>query len=275
MKKILAVIMFAYVFLICGCNSFKVESIFKIHKIVIDGNDEDWSDAKYYIKKHDIVFGVMNDNDFLYLCFYPTTSELTRQVLSQGLTLWINNDAKRKKNYGIRFPLGMQNLMNQQMPEENGNQSRKSNPNNGKVDPKMMDLMVKSISKELEIISQGNEQKEVIKFADLNGVEIGIAFEKELFAYELKIPLADNPDFTASIGADPTSKITLGFEVPEPDKESMKEKDGMGDRPSDGRSGGGGGKGMGKGGMQGDASNKTQQSEQGLDIWTIIQLVEN
>jgi len=261
--------MFAYVFLICGCNSFKVESIFKTHEIVIDGNDEDWSDAKYYIKKHDIVFGVMNDNDFLYLCFYPTTSELTRQVLSQGLTLWINNDAKRKKNYGIRFPLGMQNLMNQQMPEENGNQSRKSDRKSGKVDPKMMDRMVKSISKELEIISQGKDQKEVIKFADLNGVEIGIAFEKELFTYELKIPLADNPDFTVSIGADPTSKIALGFEVPEPDKEAMKEKDGMGDRPSGGRSGGG--KGMGKG----IRSNKTQQSEQGLNIWTTIQLVEN
>jgi len=271
--------MFAYGFLISGCNSFKVESIFKTHEIVIDGNDEDWSDAKYYIKKHDIVLGVMNDNDFLYLCFYPTTSELTRQVLSQGLTLWINNDAKRKKNYGIRFPLGMQNLMNQPMPEENGNQSRKSDPKNGKVDPKMMDRMVKSISKELEIISQGSEQKEVIKFADLNGVEIGITFEKELFAYELKIPLADNPDFTASIGADPTSKIALGFEVPEPDKEAMKEQmkemDEMGDRPSGGRPGGSGDKGMGKGGMQGDASNKTQQSEQGLDIWTIIQLVEN
>jgi len=269
--------MFAYVFLSCGCNSFKVESIFKTHDIVIDGNDEDWSDAKYYIKKHDIVFGVMNDNDFLYLYFYPTTSELTRQVLSQGLTLWINNDAKRKKNYGIRFPLGMQNLMNQQMPEENGNQSRKSDRKSGKVDPKMMDRTVKSITKELEIISQGNEQKEVIKFANLNGVKIGIAFEKELFAYELKIPLADNPDFTASIGADPTSKIALGFEVPEPDKEAMKdqmkEMDGMGDRPSGGRSGGG--KGMGKGGMKGDASNKTQQSEQGLNIWTTIQLVGN
>lgn len=265
--------MFAYVFLICGCNSFKVESIFRTHEIVIDGNDEDWSDAKYYIKKHDIVFGVMNDNDFLYLCFYPTTSELTRQVLSQGLTLWINNDAKRKNNYGIRFPLGMQNLMNQQIPEENGNQSRKSNPKNGKVDPKMMDRMVESITKELEIISPGKDQKEVIKFADLNGVEIGIAFEKELFTYELKIPLVDNPDFTASIGADPTSKIALGFEVPAPDiKKDREEKPDMEDMSASGRSGGG--PGGGKGGRSENGEfNRTSVKK--LELWTIVQLVQN
>lgn len=264
-------------FVISGCNYYQVESIRKTRELKIDGNDEDWIDAKYYINEHDVVFGVMNDNDFLYLCFYPTTNELTRQVLSQGLTLWINNSGKRKKEYGIRFPLGMQDFMNQQMQKENSNKSGQQGRKHKKIDPAMMDQMVKSISKELEIIGPEKNKQKNIKLENLHGLEVGIAFEKDLFAYELKIPLTDNPDFTASIGANPTSKIALGFEVPEPEngamKEKMKEMDGMSDRPSGGRSAGG--MGMDKGGMQGESSHKILKSKQGLDIWATIQLVEN
>jgi hypothetical protein len=275
LKKLVIITIIIFAFLISGCNYYQVESLRKTHEIKIDGNDEDWIDAKYFVKEHDVVFGVMNDNEFLYICFYPTTNELTRQILSQGMTLWINNNGKRKKEYGIRFPLGMQNFMNQQMPEEKGNQSRNSDRKKRETDSKMMDRMVKSLNKDLEIIGPGKDQSEIIKFLDLKGIEIGFAFEKELFAYELKIPLSQNSNNSIYIDADPTSKIALGFEVPKPDTDAMKEKmKEIGNRPSDGERSVGG-RGMEKGGMQGDSTNKILKSKQGLDIWATIQLVEN
>ena len=277
MKKLLVVAIIILAFLIGGCNYYQVESMRKTREIIIDGNDEDWIDAKYYIKDHDVVFGVMNDNEFLYLCFYPTTNELTRQVLSKGLTLWINNDGKKKKKYGIRFPMGLQGFMAKQMSEEKGDLIRNKDKKKNKMNPQKMERMVKSITKELEIIGPEKDKKKIIKFADLIGVEIGIDCEKELFAYELKIPLFQNSNNSIYIDADPTSKIALGFEIPRPDRDEMEEKmkklDGMGDRPSDGLSDSG--RGMGKGGRQGNSHNKMQLNKQGLDIWATIQLVEN
>ena len=277
LKKLIITAIIMFSILISGCNYYQVESMRKTREIIIDGNDEDWIDAKYYIKDHDVVFGVMNDNEFLYLCFYPTTNELTRQVLSKGLTLWINNDGKKKKKYGIRFPMGLQGFMVKQISEEKVDLIRNKNKKKNRMDPQKIERMVKSITKELEIIGPEKDKKKIIKFADLNGMEIGIDFEIDLLAFELKIPLANNADFTASIGADPTSKIALGFEIPRPNKDAMKgemkEMEGIDDRPSDGLSDSG--RGMGKGGMQGDSSKEIMKSKQGLDIWTTIQLVEN
>ncbi len=273
MKKLIVMMIFAFVFLISGCNSFQVESIFKTRDIVIDGNDEDWSDAKYYVKEHDVVFGVMNDNDFLYLCFYPTTSKLTKQILEKGLTLWINNDAKKKKYFGIHFPMGMLDFMKRQPEEEDEQKMSRQNRDDTNFDSKQMKKMVKSISMNLEIIGPEKDQVKKIDFNELKGVEIGFDFEKELFTYELKIPLEDNPQFTASVGAETNSKIAIGFEVPKLDMGAMKEKMKGMERPSMG----GGREGKPGSGMNKGLENvgEKQQTTKKLELWTIIQLVEN
>ena len=79
-----------------------------------------------------------------------------------------------------------------------------------------------------------------------------------------------NEIFTASIGANSTSKIALGFEIPKQKtdemRDNMKNMDGIDMNPSDRKRGG-----MGKGksaGMQG-------RSKQDFNLWITIQLVEN
>jgi hypothetical protein len=109
MKKHYLGLILITVLLLQGCNMIQLESLWKDREITIDGNDKDWIDAKYYLKDYNVVVGVMNDDDFLYLCFYPTTQELTRQLISQGCTIWINTEGKKKKEVGIHFPLGMKN----------------------------------------------------------------------------------------------------------------------------------------------------------------------
>lgn len=258
-------------FLLSGCNEYKIESIFKNREIVIDGNDGDWQDAKYYIKKHDVVFGVMNDNDYLYLCFYPTTSELTRQTLSQGLTLWINNQGKKNDDYGIRFVPVDHGFLKNERPE-------RSNHDKGQleIDPGQI---AKLMPTKLEIIGPGKDQITTFEISKLKGVEIGLNFEKELLAYELKIPLNDDPDYSVSIGTVATSKIAIGFEVPKPDIPEKNEENREMERPSmDGGQGSrpGGGPGGGGGMSRGSENSRDdQQNIEKLELWSIIQLVEN
>ncbi len=93
------------VVLISGCNSYELESDRRDRDVTIDGDDNEWDESRFYIEKEGIVAGVMNDDEFLYVCIYPSNSQLSGKILRQGLTLWANAEGKKKKNYGIRFPL--------------------------------------------------------------------------------------------------------------------------------------------------------------------------
>jgi calcineurin-like phosphoesterase family protein len=88
MKKHYLGLILITVLLLQGCNMIQLESLWKDREITIDGNDKDWIDAKYYLKDYNVVVGVMNDDDFLYLCFYPTTQKVKRRKKLEFIFLW-------------------------------------------------------------------------------------------------------------------------------------------------------------------------------------------
>jgi hypothetical protein len=57
-------------------------------------------------KKGVLLYSVFNDDQNIYFLAKITESIDQNKVLQMGLTLWINNDGKSRKENGIRFPIG-------------------------------------------------------------------------------------------------------------------------------------------------------------------------
>lgn len=263
-KNILMLLLLAVLFL-NGCSMAKIESLRKTRDIVIDGNDKDWVDAKYYVEDKDIVIGVMNDDKYLYVCFYPTTQEQTQMILTRGCTLWLNNKAKRIKEYGIHFPLGIQYGKPQ---IAKGNFNELSAGKTDSFDPKMTKNLLNKIPRELEIIGPEKNKMNHFQFSELKDMELAIDCYKSLFAYEMKIPLQESEESTFAVNAEPGSEIALGIEVPELNLDEIKSDM---ERPEGDVPGGRGGKsGGGRGGRM---NPRNSESSNGFDLWLKIKLV--
>ena len=63
-------IAFAAVFILTGCSSaIKLTADWKKTDIVIDGRQSDWDGSLYFLKKANVMVGVRNDSENLYICF--------------------------------------------------------------------------------------------------------------------------------------------------------------------------------------------------------------
>ncbi|MCK5051078.1 MAG: hypothetical protein KAS53_05025 [Candidatus Cloacimonetes bacterium] len=263
-KKIVIFSVLVVAVLLTGCNSIELQSSWKDRTVIIDGNDEDWKDQKYYIREKNITVGVMNDERYLYLCFYPTNRKLSELLLKQGLTIWFNGEGKRKKDFGIKFPLGLKNMVKDRS---------KIDSNFRDIEPEMMEKMVNEMSNKLEILGSEKNNGKTVGIKNLVGVEIALGVQKGVFVYELKIPYKHNQVYSATIGAEPGSEICLYFETSEIDFEEMNSQ--MDNRPSSMDSGMSGGKGSGRGGggrSGGSKEGSDRQTSSSLNAWVQIQL---
>jgi len=257
-KKIVILSVLVLAVLLTGCNSIELQSSWKDRTIKIDGNDDDWKDQKYYIREKNITVGVMNDEKYLYLCFYPTNRKLGEQLLKQGLTIWFNGEGKKKKDFGIKFPLGLKNSMK--------DRSNKDSNIKG-MEPEMIERIVSEMSNKLEILGSRTEDVKTIEIKNLVGMEIALGVQKGVFVYELKIPYKHNQVYSATIGAEPGSEIYLYFETPETDFEEKKSQ--IDAQSSSKKKGMSGGKGGSSGGSKGGSDRQVSSS---LNAWAQIQL---
>ncbi|MFC1897994.1 hypothetical protein ACFLYJ_00315 [Candidatus Cloacimonadota bacterium] len=262
MKKCYLVIALVTIILLQGCNMIQLESMWKDREITIDGNDKDWIDAKYYLKDFNVVLGIMNDNDYLYICFYPTTQDLTKQLITQGCILWFNTDGKKKKEVGIHFPLGMQNPDMFEKKDKSSQRNPSLKDRNMEI-PNLENILL-TLPKELEIIGPAKNDVNRIKLKDLVGLEMAINAHKGLFAYELKIPLKDNPENSISLGLDSNTEFLIGLETAKIERTKNSVKLGG---PTSGMTGGG------RRNISGSIENsKMNQTPKSLSAWMKVYL---
>lgn len=261
------------IILITGCNSIELQSTKKDTTIIIDGNDDDWEGKKLYLREKNITIGIMNDDKYLYLCFYPTTRKLGEQLLKQGFTLWFNGEGKSSKDLGIRFPLSTKDFA------KNRNHNKDATLTNRATEPEFIERMVNKIPRKLEILKAGNKVIKLLDFDDLVGMELALGAQKGVFVYELKIPYISNEVYSAYIGAEPESEITVYFESEEIDPEEMRSamhdrSGGMEDMGSGGGKGSGGGRGGGggKSGGGGGGRGGEERKMPSMNFWAKVSL---
>jgi len=263
MKKILQIIaVFMMVFSFSSCKSQELSSTYISSERIVDGYVTDWNDSEMtFLEKQDVMVGVANDNEYLYIGFYTTSHERAMQLMMSGFTVWL--DAKgKKKTFGIHYPVRNIKGMEMQKPERDAN--KQSRDEKSSTDNAIMEKVDKNL-----VIIDGKDEKEY-KIEYLQDIQVAYTFNREMFMYELKIPLIEE---NHKYSIEPTDKnvIYVGLETEEVKKPQRPSggqgqggppSGGMGERPQ----GGTGGRG---GGQMGD---QMQEMASKFEVWLKIQL---
>jgi len=70
----------------------------------IDGSHTDWTDVTFTsAKRLSIDYSFKNDGENLYVIFVFRESRYLSTIRGTGMTIWFNNEGKKKRNYGIKF----------------------------------------------------------------------------------------------------------------------------------------------------------------------------
>lgn len=116
---------------------FNMKSYFLIISILLSGglnaqkrnlnlsswHQSDKIESSYYMpaEKSGLYCFISNDNDNVYIDMKVENRKIQKRILTEGLTIWINMDAREEKKMGIRFPLGSRNQPGRKKAEHEEN----------------------------------------------------------------------------------------------------------------------------------------------------------
>lgn len=269
---------------ILGCNGDKIQNQWADREIAIDGKYADWEGiAQYTLEDQNLVMGLANDETNLYLMFRGNDEQMARRIQMMGVTVWLDKENKKQKNYGICYT-GSTDIHISRRPEM-ATDDRKSK--------ELDERMEKMRSKRREnlpgtgriFIIQGDKKTERAEIS-VEGPAAGSAYNDGVFCYEFKLPIP--------MGVKNGKELKLGLELGGMSKEDRnamrKEMGGMrgdgerpdrGERPDGdmgGRPGGRGGRpgGMGgrPGGMRGGEGPTGTAGFEKQEVWFTVVLAE-
>ncbi len=173
----------------------------------IDGSNSDWEGGTLTLyKKAQVDYAFRNDDDNLYVIFiFNDPRAFMSTIRRSGITLWLNTDGKKKKNYGIKFAIKtvsadnyiqiVEQMMGESMPEDKKQQIK------AKESYQIFHNEVIDKQGEAPAIASGPTAP---AFNTSGG--------RETVVYEFKIPLKKDETHPVGIGTQPGGSLTIGFE---------------------------------------------------------------
>ena len=253
---------------ITGCKStlnFTSNSLDR--EVTVDGSEQEWVDTLQPVEKENFSLGLLNDDEYLYISLVTSDQEVRRQIMAQGMTLWIDPDGGKDKTLGIRFPLG---LIESGLP---------LNPMAMQRDPEFVEQAFNESLAEFEIQRENEEDTRRWMRTEVTDMQLDASSNTGTLVYELKIPLR-NEELGYSLDVAEGKAIGIGLETPEFDREALREqmREQRGNAGGGGfggnRGGGiGGGGGFGGGGFGGGGFGQAPPGMgSGLDFWATFTL---
>jgi hypothetical protein len=258
MKK-MALLMLSIVLLSCfsGCRTNEQLAVWPNRNISIDGKLADWSGYLALNEDSNVAFGFLRDSTYFYICLVTSDPDIQRQIMGKGLVVWLEADRNTKNRIGIKFPLGM---MASGVPQQEFMRNRTE------MDGEQPEPSFEHFLNEMEIQSPGEKTFNRYGVSEIaqSGLEVGAGLAMEQLVYEMKIPLIRGKNTPYALGIEPVQVVALEIEIPEIDREAMREKmmsmgggRGRGERPPRGMLGGGPPGGRMHGGDTGWKQNKS------------------
>lgn len=213
----------------------------------------------FLVKSQNILVGLHNDNEYLYLTVNAGDRMKQRQMTVQGLTVWFDSRGGDERRFGIHYPLG---VMRPQI--EGQDRMRDSSWE-----------MAGTISDELDILGPAEDEHHRMHMSETKGIDVKMENREGTLIYSLKVPLMDNGGHAFAIGAKPGSVIGLGIETPEmPGERNRGEGPQGGGRRGSGGGGGRGGRGFGGGGGRGEggSSDGARSGREPIKFWGKVTL---
>jgi hypothetical protein len=253
-------------------KDIKIASQWVTEPIKIDGKISDWPEGSMSLLEDvEMTIGLCNDSEKAYLVMYFRKPEWAQLIKMSGLTIWLDTQGKKHKDFMIRLTGGL-----------SANQIMAASPNGAstKMPAPAMDRMGKDMEEkktELIYFQKNYLAEKVIPLDGTQGPAAAFGVDKGFFIYEFSIPFKKSEVLSYGLGIAPGKLIDLGLIWGEMDKKSREEKPEMGGGgmdgggPPGGMGGGpGGGRGGGPGGFGGPGREKASEKQ---EIWLKAQIV--
>ncbi|NQT79128.1 MAG: hypothetical protein HQ555_01885 [Candidatus Aminicenantes bacterium] len=260
---VLFFILFFLTFFMVGCGTLELNSDWRDREITVDGRNDDWLGNMMYFEEENVSLGLLNDENFIYICLIAEDQMIRNQVMSQGITLWFDPEGGKKKTFGIKFPIGMQPGERQDRRKHPGGVPNKEKRDEGDLE-ELRQARMKQMD-ELEILGPGKEKSVRMPVEKAKGIYINVKLSSGMLVYEIKVPLKRSEEYLYAVGTKAGNLVGIGLETSKIKRPSMGRgmSGGMGGR------GGAGGRG-GMGGIRGGGMRP--QMPKPLKIWAVVQL---
>jgi len=242
-----------------SCGSVDVQSRWRTAEITIDGRTDDWQGALRRIEDTPISIGVVNDDQYVYICLQAQDPRVVAPLLRRGLVVWFDPAGGKDRVLGLKFPIGLRRDDGEDPLEGAGGRAAGSG---ARID-----------QEDVEILGPGRDESLRLKKDELKGIEVALENRRGLFVYEIKMPLAKSGDAPYAAGSASGRSLGVGFEPADDGLPGLRR--GMRGIPG-GFGPGNGGRGgmMGPGGMMGRGLGRGYGGGGELKLWLKVALAK-
>lgn len=243
--------------LFVGCTSMEaVQSDQPEEAIAIDADLEPWAGHLQSFEEGMLSVGVLNDEDALYVAARTSDTDLVREIMSRGLTVWLDGDGGSSQDVGIHYPSGM---------VSDGMAAPPGAPAIDHIERRRADF--EASLEELKMIVDGEPVRYVARSTP--GIDVQARVDEVgTFTYELRIDLQSADAATYAVGAQPGQAVGVGFATPQPDLNERRAQQSEQQPQQDPSAGGG------RPGGQGMDQPMERRPTQLLDLWIEVTLAE-
>lgn len=184
----------------------------------IDGALSEWGGSLSYVDDESVAVSVVPTDSLLYVALSTQDKGLIRTVLRDGLIVWVDPTSKKKRTYGIRYPLGLRIQRSNQV----GPASRSSEASSASRSQRAMSVFDRLSLKELGIIRDGTTHARIpAQFS--SGVRAQVQIDPGALVYELAIPTGESAGAQAErqhgLRTTLGSTVDVGLATPKADDE--------------------------------------------------------
>ncbi|MFH1686541.1 MAG: hypothetical protein ABIE70_03360 [bacterium] len=248
----LMVVALAIVIFAAGCKGIEIQSSWPIEGIAVDGQVADWDELPAtFFEDENIVLGIANDNEYVYLQFRTRDEQYARLMKESGLTIYLDHDGGKSKDFSLHLTAGPEVQLPGEMQPRRDRQGAPRDMDR-QTEPRFT-CFIRNVILEKDIPLTGEQGP-------------AAAFDTSLgfYCWEVSVPLC--PRAVRYYGLDMEPGRQLGLGLIWGDTSQMQRPDRMLDDLPDGGLGGRGG-GRGRGGPKGGPGMGGGQMPQKQEIW--------
>ena len=245
-----------------GCGSEELVSVAREREIAIDGDAGDWQGILKFHEDANLSYGLTNDENAMYIVIVVGDRDVRRQIIVSGLYLWFDPAGEENRGFGLRYPIGLQQDVEDMMAMME--LMREQDPN------KLAEAFDETV-KEFLVIGPHDTDWRRAAVNTVDGIETAATADANRLVLEFRVPVTNDGQYGYGIGAMPGDAISLGVQTPEIDRDAMREQM---QAAGGGRGGKGGGGGGGRGGMGGGRASGGQPPDvpDPIKVWTTVRL---
>ncbi|MCA9729307.1 MAG: hypothetical protein KC729_16585, partial [Candidatus Eisenbacteria bacterium] len=178
------------------------------HAIQVDGALDEWEGALTSLESGKLSAAMRHDDRYLYLAIAISDPVYQRQVLGQGLFVYLDVQGGKERDFGVHFPLGLSEMGLR--PDRAADREDEGPPDPERMqmrgpDPSALQQLYDGVASELEVID-GPYSSHRLRVDATPGVRVVERYANAVLTYELRVPLRESDDEPYAVGIQDTKK---------------------------------------------------------------------